>query len=74
MYVGGFCSADSQGGRVEATWAVDRENLSKRPFLDLAPFPTPSLVGLFDLYILWHVDPLLDNDRERSSYTTAATE
>jgi hypothetical protein len=25
------------------------------------------------LNILWHTDPLLENDRERSSYVTAAT-
>jgi hypothetical protein len=25
------------------------------------------------LYILWHVDPLLGNDREVSKYTTAVT-
>jgi hypothetical protein len=24
-----------------------------------------------ELKLLWHVDPLLDNDREISSYTTA---
>jgi hypothetical protein len=27
--------------------------------------------GMNVAYILWHVDPLLGNDREISSYTTA---
>jgi hypothetical protein len=27
-----------------------------------------------DQAIVWHVDPLLGNDRERSSYITAVTE
>jgi hypothetical protein len=53
------------------TRAVDRENLSKRPFLDLAQFPTPSLMGLFDLYILRQVDTLLGTTVGNSKRGTA---
>jgi hypothetical protein len=32
-----------------------------------------SVAPCFRLNILWHVDPLLGNDRETSNYTTAVS-
>jgi hypothetical protein len=39
----------------------------------LKKFPA-MYVYIPELFIMWYVDPLLGNDRERSSYTTAVTE
>jgi hypothetical protein len=47
--------------------------VSRREAVKAAMYTVTSSVGGYKI-IIWHVEPLLGNDGERISYTTAVTE